>query len=448
MANWNGGESGADSIKEAFTQGSDSPIFQDESIVDPDTVVDEHRIVGRDEQLGDIIDELRPALDGVAPSNMLLFGPSGTGKSLIIKMVSQKLQELAQNKGLSVAVLTIDCKVIASYDRAIMELVEEAARQANVKPGVPTKGVATKVKLDRLFEILNEHFDTVIAVLDEIDKLRNPNTPNDEEPAFSELLYTLSRTNQLADTDTNMCIAALTNQPTFMTELDSRAESSFNPIDIIFHDYREEQLVQILERRRDAFYDGVLKDDVISVSSELAAQDHGDARKAIELVREAGKLAAKKDKGRVSVQDVHEAQDHAERERALAQMPGLSINKQASLYATIRVTLHDGRDLESVPSPVAFDVYKVVSEALDVEPKSRDSFLRYMNELETYGFVRSTTTGRGRGRGSHKEFEVIHDPTVVKSTLESDRFLDEAESHSERIEEQVEVSLDEFFTTD
>jgi len=73
-----------------------------------------------------------------------------------------------------------------------------------------------------------------------------------------------------------------------MEDIDGRAESSFNPQDVVFPDYDANQLQSILERRRDAYQDDVLEDGIIPLSAAFAAQDHGDARKAIDLFRKAG----------------------------------------------------------------------------------------------------------------------------------------------------------------
>jgi cell division control protein 6 len=434
----------SDSIMEQLGEVTDNPVFQDKSILDPEKVIDEDRIVGRDDQLDRIIQYLRPALEGMSPPNLLLYGPSGTGKSLIINTVSQNLQQLADAHGTSIGVLNINCQNISSHDRSVHALVDEAAKQAGVEPDIPLRGIATDQKLDRLFELFNNHFDTVIIVLDEVDLLRNPNQNNSEEPVFSKLLYQLSRTKQLSDADTNVCVASLTNDPGFMNELDGRAESSFNPDDIVFQDYTSDQLEAILERRDDAYYDGVLQRDVIPTSAELAAQDHGDARKAIDLFRKAGELAVRGGEGRVRVEHVREAQDVAERDRALIQMRGLSIHKQVALYATVRVAVKDNQ-LESVPSPIGFEVYKDICELLDQDSKSRDTYLRYMNEAETYNFVRSLKTGKGYQAGAYKEFKFVHSPEAVVETLEADELLDPVQLHTDEISELVEEEVEQFF---
>lgn len=86
------------SIKSRFQNGNQQSVFRDKGLLDPDAVIDEDRIVGRDKQLEDIITYLRPTLHGDRPPNMFLYGPSGTGKSLIINAVCEQVAELADTQ--------------------------------------------------------------------------------------------------------------------------------------------------------------------------------------------------------------------------------------------------------------------------------------------------------------------------------------------------------------
>ncbi len=75
-----------------------------------------------------------------------------------------------------------------------------------------------------------------------------------------------------------------------MSNVGSRAVSSFTPEDVHFNDYDANQLREILYHRTDAFYEDALSEDVIPLAAAFAAQTHGDARKAIDLMRTAGPL--------------------------------------------------------------------------------------------------------------------------------------------------------------
>ena len=445
MADGDDQQSISQSIKGRLQEGVQNSVFRDKGLLDPDAVIDEDRIVGRDNQLDDIITYLRPALQGNRPPNMLLYGPSGTGKSLIINAVCQQLLELANSQNDRFGVIEINCQTIKSHDRAVYRLVENAAVEASVEVGVPESGVSTDQKLNRFYEVLSNNFDSVIIILDEVDLLVGRQRDPNEEPAYSKLLYQLSRASQLGKIKGDISVAALTNDPRFMENLDGRAESSFNPQDVVFSDYDANQLQAILERRRDAYQDDVLEDGIIPLSAAFAAQDHGDARKAIDLFRKAGEIADREGKDSVEEEHVRDAQKEAERDRTLTQMQGLSTQKKLSLYATAIVPLYSERNLNAVPNTVAYRVYQYLTDILDADEKSRDSYLRYMNEAETYNFVTSEKRGRGYGSGVHKEYTFVDDPEVVAETLKSDIRLEEAEGEEDLINSVVNAQIQDFF---
>ncbi|WP_459193836.1 orc1/cdc6 family replication initiation protein [Halosimplex sp. J119] len=445
MANGDDSSLLSESIKGRLQEGVQNSVFKDKGLLDPDVVIDEDRIVGREQQLEDIITYLRPALQGNKPPNMLLYGPSGTGKSLIINAVCEQVLELSKSQDDRFGVIRINCQTIKSHDRAVYRLAKNAATEAGVDLGVPESGISTDQKLNRFYEILSENFDSVIIILDEVDLLVGRQRDPNAEPAYSKLLYQLSRATQLGRIDGHVSVAALTNDPRFMEDLDGRAESSFNPQDVVFQDYDANQLQAILERRRDAYQEGVLEDGIIPLSAAFAAQDHGDARKAIDLFRKAGEIADREGQERVQEDHVRDAQEEAERDRTLTQMQGLSAQKKLSLYATAIVPVYSQRSLNAVPSTVAYRVYQYLTGLVDTEEKSRDSYLRYMSEAETYNFITSEKRGRGYGSGVHKEYTFIDDPKVVAETLQADIRLEEVESNEELIESVVNAQIEEFF---
>lgn len=62
---------------------------------------------------------------------------------------------------------------------------------------------------------------------------------------------------------------------------------------------------------------------IVPLSAALAAQDHGDARKVIDLFRKAGEIADRETEDMVHEDHVRHAQKETRRDRTLAQMPGI-----------------------------------------------------------------------------------------------------------------------------
>jgi len=430
------------SIRDMLDDEGEASVFVNRDLVEPDTIIDEERIVGRDDQLESVVSFLKPTLQGNRPPNMLLYGPAGTGKSLIIGAVTQQIIELCQSKGERFGVVDINCQPINTLDQAVYDLVQTVAKDVGAEVGVPGTGVSTKRKYRRLYELINEHYDSVIFILDEIDLLvgRRAN----DEPAYSKLLYQLSRASNTNEIEGRVSVAALTNDPKFMEDIDGRAESSFNPRDIYFPDYDATQLREILQNRRDAFRQDALKDDVIPLVAAFAAQSHGDARKAIDLFRGAGDLADERDDSRVTEDHVRESQEEIDKDRSLKLVEGLTTQKKISLYATAAVACHSNQSRSSVPSPVGFKVYQWVTNELDADQMTRETYVKYVKELSTYGLISTSRKSRGRGGGMYMEFTFTGDPAAMMNRIVDDTRLEAIANQEELLRSVVNSQLNEF----
>nr|WP_224830416.1 AAA family ATPase [Saliphagus infecundisoli] len=409
------------SIRERLQTESSGGVFANKDLVRSDTIIDEDRIVGRNDQLGRVVDNLKPVLQNEGLPDMLLSGPSGTGKSLIIHAVCKQIVELCESQGKTFGVLSINCEGPKTADRAVYRLVKAAANDLDVDPGVPQTGVSTDQKLERLYELMRAYYDGVIFILDEIDMLEGPY----QEAEYNSLIYQLSRARKLADFGGPISLTTITNYADFMKNLNSRAQSSYNPDDIFFDDYDATQLRHILKYRRDAFKSGSLSEDVIPLVAAFGSQTHGDARKAIDLLRWAGELAERRGADTVTEDDVREAQEKYTENRKLRHISGTSTQKKLSIYA-VAATAHYATDHpEWIPAGPAFKTYQFIAETMDVDQYSRETFVNHVTEQSTYGVLDFERRGKGRGRGVHMYFSLSEDPETIMETIREDsRFAD------------------------
>ena len=435
-------QSGQRSIRDMLDEDEGVSVFVNRDLVEPETIIDEERIVGRDEQLESVVSFLKPALQGNRPPNMLLYGPAGTGKSLIVNAVTRQIIDLCKSKGVTFGVIDINCQPINTLDQAVYELVGSVAEDVGAEVGVPETGVSTQRKYRRLYELINQYYDSVIFILDEIDLLIGRRAS--DEPAYSKLLYQLSRASNTNDIEGHVSVAALTNDPKFMENIDGRAESSFNPQDVYFPDYDANQLREILANRRDAFRSGALSDDVIPLVAAFAAQSHGDARKAIDLFRGAGDLADQCSDERVVERHVRESQEEIDKDRSLKLIEGLTTQKKMSLYATAAVAHHSNRSGSSVPSPVGFTIYQWMTEELDADQMTRETYVKYIKELTTYGLISTSRKSRGRGGGMYMEFTFTGNPTTMMERIVEDSRLKDIGNQNEILSSIVNAQLKDF----
>lgn len=416
-------------------------IFRNRKLLSTSRIVDEDRIVGREKQIQSYVTLLQSLKDGDTPPNILVYGPSGTGKSLITHRVAAEFQTVLKASGKSLAIIDLNCQWLNTNYQAAVELAESLPK--GVDP-ITVQGKSTQKVLKKFFNRLEANFDASLIIIDEVDHLVNPSDNNDE-PAYSSLLYQLSRAEDLTDIET-LGVVAITNAPGFIEELDPRVDSSFNPRDIVFTDYDANQLRQILYRREDAFVEGVLSDDVIPYVAALAAQDHGDARKAVDLLRTAGALALDKDADNVHKHHVDRAQEEVERDRLLEQANGYSSGKKLVLFAAAAVHAWSNQPLDSVPNPVMQEVYSFLCSLCDLSEKSQPTLSRYVDEFEQGGLVETSHTSRGFSLGVHRQLKMTRSPDLLVETLSNeDSSIMELVGDRELIVSVVNTKLDEFF---
>jgi cell division control protein 6 len=385
---------------------------------------------------------------------MLLRGPSGTGKTLIAGTVATKAINIGASRDVRMEFVEVNGKHKKSEHEAIHQITHEFEKALDLKYTSKT-GVSTSSRYDRLFEIVDEHLDFAVVILDELDLLVGDNRNKSQTPAFSDILYKLSRAKRIGKMDSAFTLIVTTNSPnSLMDGLNSRTDSTFNPTEVSFADYDANELRQILIHREDAFYEDALEDDVIPYVAAIAAQGEGDARFAIDLLREAGNIANRHEEEIVKKNHVEEAKNQVEKNYVVDIVENVSFQKQVSLFATALVNTYGQRQLQhseiftdrSVPAPVAHTLYNWITEHENIEQRSKHSFLRWMRELNTYEVIELNRKGRGNEKGVFAEYIFHNLPAdVMVETLadKDDRFAEILESE-DLIKPVVENQLKDF----
>ena len=237
----------------------------------------------REKQVNDLGRILAPSLKGGRPSNIFLYGRPGTGKTLVSRFVGSELEKACNDNDKKIKVLYVNCKMKKIADteyRLLAELSKELGRE------VPFTGLPTDQVYHAFFEALEDNGQTIILIIDEIDTL--------VQKTGDEILYNLTRINQDLK-NSKLSIIGITNNLGFIETLDPRVKSSLSEEELIFPPYNALQLQDILRTRASiAFTPDALQVGVIEKCAALAAQEHGDARRALDLLRVAGELAERK----------------------------------------------------------------------------------------------------------------------------------------------------------
>jgi cell division control protein 6 len=89
--------------------GNPDPIFADKELLRVSHLPESDRIIGRDTELRKLANAIKDAQRGDTPNNVLVYGKTGTGKSLCSKYITRDLTEAAADNGVKIGVAYVDC---------------------------------------------------------------------------------------------------------------------------------------------------------------------------------------------------------------------------------------------------------------------------------------------------------------------------------------------------
>ncbi|WP_416840419.1 orc1/cdc6 family replication initiation protein [Haloferax sp. DFSO52] len=389
------------------------PIFARKQLLKIGHIPEADRIVGRDEEIRKLASALNPAVFGHSPNNVLIYGKTGTGKSLCARHVTKRCREVASNQDVNVGLAFIDCSQQTTETQAIRKIGKILNDEDATSVSIPESGLSTAQYYDRFWKIADSLYDSVIIVLDEIDRIADDN-----------ILMQLSRAEEAEKIrDCGLGIIGISNKIDYKERMNERVKSSLQEREYIFAPYDASKLTNIMENRDDAFKDGVLEEGVISLCAALAAQEHGDARKAIDIFRHAGEIAFEEESSTVGERHVRAAQELAERDRFRELIAGIPAQAKAALLSLAQLSIHNKQHRFSTSE--IFEEYERLSADVNLERLSERRVYDLLKEQAFLGVIEMNRTGGGRGQGSYMEHHLVEEPTIVRAVLQEDpRFND------------------------
>ena len=370
-------------IKEIFESFDRNNIFKDKSALQSNYLPED--IPYRDEQINQIASILAPVLRGERASNLFLYGKTGTGKTLSIHYVRKELlKRIKKDSEFKLRVEYLNCKLKKVSDteyRILAELIKKLGGD------VPNTGLPTQSVYNKFIEIIDSEKQVVILILDEIDQA--------VKKISDGFLYNLTRLNSELS-KTQICIVGISNDVTFLDGLDPRIKSSLSEEEIIFPPYNALQLQEILNKRAvEVFKKNVVQEGVIAKCAAFAAREHGDARRALDLLRVAGELAERDGSDKILIKYIDEANNKIERDKILDIVKTEPKQFQLVLYSIICLS-----EKEKSKPFFTGDVYNLYQD-LCIKNKSEILTQRRVSdiiqEFDMLGIINVRVISKGRG---------------------------------------------------
>jgi len=329
---------------------------------------------------------LSQTLHGKKTDNLFLYGKTGAGKTAVTKHVVQQLLEFASNKNLPVKGTYVNCRNHNSKYRVLIKIVKELYPEENFL------GFSSAFVYEKLLDYAKKG-NQLVLVLDEIDKIKD----------VDDLVYSLTRGNDEL-TIGGISLVGISNNLMFKDKLDPRTKSSLCEKELVFPPYNAAELSEILlQRSKIAFKPGTVETSAINLAAAIAAQESGDARTAVMLLLRAGDLADRKEIEKVTDEDVKKAKSQVEEELIFNMLSTLPEQQKLVIYAIAKLSL-EKKPMQKITGETEKGVLfsgEIYEEYCRIAKRYKESvvssrwYRQYINELEMYGLILITASGKG-----------------------------------------------------
>jgi cell division control protein 6 len=333
-----------------------------------------------------------------------LFGKPGTGKTAAARNVVEKLKQKARELDVEILVPIVNAKLANSAYKVLFEIAEELGINKEQGKQVHFTGLSMGEATDRVLQFIQRKKLNLVLVIDEIDSL--------VDKSGDDILYNFTRANQRMQGWGFITLIGISNSLTFKDKLDPRVRSSLSEEEIVFNPYTVHQLRQILqERAKLAFNEGAISDAAVNLCAAIAGREHGDARKAIDLLRVAAELAEREDAAKVDEKHVRAGEDRIEKDAPFIALKNAPAHHKLVILAVMRS--------KNGTTGEVYDIYLSLSKQVEQKPLTQRRMTQIISELDLLGLVSTDIVNQGR-YGRSQKIKVTIPPAIVNEALKDD----------------------------
>jgi cell division control protein 6 len=211
----------------------------------------------------------------------------------------------------------------------------------------------------------------------------------------------------------------IANDVKFTELLDPRVRSRLGEEKMVFPPYTSTQLRDILTYRANlVFENGAVESSVIALCAAYAAQEHGDARRALDLLRLAGEIAERRHESKVTEIHVKKAKRQLELDCVTETIRKLPTHSKLILWSILKLC----DEKNTVTTGEVYHGYVELCRKTGANPLSQRRITDLISELDTLGIVQARVKSFGR-EGRTKEIKPSVSPVDARIILEEDEML-------------------------
>jgi len=386
-------------LDKIFDSLSKNSLFENKYILQ--TSYTPESIPHRDKQIEQVASVLAPALKGERPSNLFVYGQTGTGKTLSVQFVRNEMLRRAAKNLAPLRFEYLNCKLKKVSDteyRILAELIKKLGGS------VPATGLPTDQVYNKFIEVVENEKKMFILILDEIDQA--------VKKISDGFLYNLTRLNSELS-GSQISLIGISNDLKFLEVLDPRVKSSLSEEELVFPPYNAIQLQEILrERAEKAFNKGALEEGVIAKCAAYAAREHGDARRALDLLRIAGELAEREGSKSVNISHVDDANEKIDKDKIIKVVESAPKQFQLVLFSIMNIS---EKNKDKIFTGDVYNVYQELCNRYKCEILTQRRVSDIISEMDMLGLINAKVISKGR-HGRTREIKLSLSENILNRT--------------------------------
>ena len=374
-----------------------------------------NQILHRDPEQEKITQSLLPILMESRPSNLLVYGKPGTGKTLVIKKVLSKIQKRVEEGSFPIKLAYTNAKqettlygLLVSFGR---QLGLGSQKTNDEKMWLPSTGLSISEVFNRILYALDKNETNAVFVIDEIDYLAEL-----IQKTGKDVLYQITRANERLTTG-SLTLIGVSNDLTFKERLDPRVISTLSEEEIIFTNYNLPQIREILDARIEvAFDEGVVSEAALNLCSAMAGRESGDARRALDLLRVASEIAERSQVPTVTEDHIRLASEKIEENKEVVALRSYPLHEKLLIMAIMKSS--------EISTGEVYSTYKNLCKDIRQKELTQRRVTQMLSEIEMSGIISGRIVHQGT-HGNTKKFRITVSPDMVKSTFKDEMILED-----------------------